>query len=179
VAIGFGAVEPAQAQGPQDDRHVLIQTLRLVKADRAALKGTAREVRDAPLAACFDRLATDERLEADLMPLVARSVPTPESARSILAFLATPAGRKFAAAVERRRPEFKPTLLRPITLPGGVPMSVEELTPDDVRALDAFFRSDQGVTLIAILNETAGFAQLTRTLTLRKTLLAECGIGTR
>jgi hypothetical protein len=180
IAIVLGAAEPAHAQRSlDDDRRALIQTLQLVKIQRVALKRTAAEAREAPLRACLDRLATDERLEADLMPLIARSIPTPERARPILAFLATPAGKKLAAAVERREPEFKPALLRPVFLPGGVPMSANELTADEARAIDGFLRSDQGAPLIAILNETTGFAQLLRTLALRKTLAAECGIGVR
>ena len=178
MAIVLGAVEPAQAQGSQDDdRRALIQTLRLVKIQRVSLMRTAVEKREAPLAACLDRLATDERLEADLMPLIARSLPTPESARPTLAFLATPGGSKLAAAVERREPEFKPALRRPVFLPGAVPMSADELTADEVRAIDGFLRSDQGAPLVAILKDTSGFAQLIRTLELRKTLAAECGIG--
>jgi hypothetical protein len=180
IAIGLGAVDLAHAQKSQDDdRRALIQTLRLVKAQRAALKRTSAEAREAPLAACFDRLATDERLEADLMPVITRSVATPESARPILAFLATPAGRKLGAAVERREPEFKPALTRPVILPGGVPMSADELATDEGRAIGDFLRSDQGAALVAILKDTTGFAQLIRILALRKTLAAECGIGVR
>jgi hypothetical protein len=180
IAIGLAAVDLAHAQASQnDDRRALIQTLRLAKAQRVALKRTAAEAREALVAACLDRLATDERLEADLMPVVARSVATPEGARPILAFLATPAGRKLAAAVERREPEFKPALLRPVILPGGVPMSAEELTTDERRAIDDFLRSDPGAALVAILKDTTGFAQLIRILALRKTLAAECGIGVK
>jgi hypothetical protein len=178
IAIGLGAVEPAHAQAPQNDYgRALIQTLRLTKAQRVALKRVSAA--EAQLAPCFDRLATDERLEADLLPLIARSVPTPDRARPILAFLATSAGRKFSVAVERREPEFKPALRRPVILPGGVPMSPDELTIDEAREIDDFFRSDQGAPLLAILKDTTGFAQLTRTLSLRKTFAAECGIGVR
>ena len=178
MALGLGAVEPAHAQGPQDDyRRALIQTLGLTKAARAAVKRLSAG--EAQLAACLDRLATDERLEADLLPVIARSVPTADRARPILAFLATSTGRKFSVAVERREPEFKPALRRPVILPGGVPMSSDELTTDEARALDDFFRSDQGAPLLTILKETTGFAQLTRTLSLRKTFAAECGIGVR
>ena len=182
MAVGLGAVEPAHAQGPQNDYgRALIQTLRLAKTERASVKRlSAAEPQSGPrLAPCLDRLATDERLEAELMPVIARSVPTPDRARPILAFLATSAGRKFGAAVERRDPQFKPALVRPVILPGGVPMSVDELTSDEARAIDDFFRSDQGVPLLAILKDTAGFAQLTRTLSLRKTFAAECGIDVR
>jgi hypothetical protein len=178
MAIGLGAVEPAHAQAPQnDDRRALIQTLRLAKAERVALKRLSAA--EPQLAACFERLATDERLEADLLPVVARSVPTADRARPILAFLATSAGRTYSAAVERREPEFKPALKRPVILPGGVPVSADELTTDEARAIDDFFRSDQGAPLLAILKDTTGFTQLTRMLSLRKTLAAECGMGVR
>jgi len=183
MAIGLGAVEPAHAQAPQDDyRRALIQTLRLAKAERVAVKRLA--VAEPPqsrqrLVPCLDRLATDEHLEAALLPVIERSVPTPDRARPILAFLATSTGRKFSAAVERRQPELKPPLWRPVILPGGVPMSANELTTDEARELDDFFRSDQGAPLLAILKDTAGFAQLTRLLVLRKTFAAECGIDVR
>ena len=183
MAIGLGAVEPAQAQGPQDDyRRALIQTLRLAKAERVAVKRMAAAEPPqsaARVAPCLDRLATDERLEAEFMPVVERSVPTPDRARPILAFLATPAGRKFSAAVERRHPEFKPAMWRAMILPGGVPMSANELTTDEAREIGDFFRSDQGAPLLAILKDTAGFAQLTRALALRKTFAAECGIDVK
>jgi hypothetical protein len=180
MAIGLVAVEPAHAQAPKDDyRRTLIQTFQLAKTDRAVIKRLSAAIpKTAPqMAACLDRVATDERLEAALMPLIARSIPTPESARPIVAFLATPAGRKFGAAVERRDPQFKPTLSRPLTLPGGVPMSATELTTDEARNIDEFFRSDQGAPLLALLKETSGFTQLIRALELRKTLGAECGIA--
>jgi hypothetical protein len=182
VAIGLGAAEPAQAQGPKDDyRRALIQTLRLAKTERASIKRLSAAVPQtaAQLAPCLDRLATDERLEAELMPVIARSVPTPDHARPILAFLATSAGRKFSAAVERRDPEFKPALWRPVILPGVVPMSTNELTTDEAREIGDFFRSDQGAPLLALLKDTGGFAQLTRALTLRKTFAAECGIDVK
>jgi len=182
LAIGLGAVEPAHAQALQNDgRRTLIQTLRLAKTERAAVKKLSAAVPQtaAQLAPCLDRLATDERLEAELMPVIARSVPAPDRARPILAFLATSAGRKFGAAVERRDPQFKPTLLRPVILPGGVPMSADELTPDQAREIGDFFRSDQGAPLLAILKDTAGFAQLTRALALRKTFAAECGVDAK
>jgi hypothetical protein len=182
MAIALGAAAPAQAQGSaDDDRRALIQAFHFAKTDRAALKGMAVAVpKTAPqMAACLDRVATDERLEAALLPLVARSIPTPDQARPIRAFLATSAGRKFSAAVERRDPRFKPPLLRPMILPGTVPMSATELTADEARTIDDFFRSQQGAPLLAILNETLGFAQLTRLLALQKTLAAECGIDVK
>ena len=182
IAIGLGAVAPAPAQGAQDDdKRALIQALRIAKTERAALKRLSATLPQtaSQLAPCLDRVATDERLETELLPVIAASVPTPDRARPILAFLATSAGRKFSAAVERRDPQFKPALLRPMILPGGVPMSANELTTDELRDIDAFFRSDQGAPLLAILKETAGFAQLTRTLSLRKTFAAECGIEVR
>ena len=178
VAIGLGVAEFAHAQGPQDDySRALIRTLRLTKAERVALKRfAAGEPRLAP---CIDRLATDERLEAELLPVIARSVPTPERARPILAFLASPSGRKFSEAVERREPEFKPALRRPIILPGGVPMSWDELTADDAREINTFFQSDHGAALLGILRETTGFGRLTRSLSQRKAFAAECGIGVK
>jgi hypothetical protein len=175
VAPSFGVVESAHAQ--DDYKRTLIHTLRLTKTERVALKRFAAS--DPQLAPCIDRLATDERLEADLLPVIGRSVPTPESARPILAFLSSSTGRKFSAAVERRQPELKPTLLRPIVLPGGVPMSSSELTPEETREINDFFRSDHGAALLSILRETAGFAQLTRGLSQRKTFAAECGISVR
>lgn len=178
LAIGLGAVEPAYAQGPPDDyARTLIQTLRLTKAQRVALKRVSSG--EPKLTPCFDRLATDERLEAELVPVIVLSVPTPDSARPILAFLATPTGRMFSAAVERREPEFKPALRRPIILPGGVPMSLDELTTNQAREIDEFLRSVQGAPLLSVLKETAGFPQLARTLSQRKTFAAECGIGVR
>jgi hypothetical protein len=182
MVIALGAVEPLHAQIPQDDyRRALIQTFRFTKTERAAIKrlSAAKPQTAAQLGACLDRVAKDERLEAELAPVIARSVPTPDRARPILRFLATSAGRKFSAAVERRDPQFKPALLRPVILPGGVPMSATELTIEEAREIDDFFRSDQGALLLAILNETAGFAQLTRSLELRKTFAAECGIDVK
>jgi hypothetical protein len=182
MAIGLGAIDPAHAQGPKDDyRRAIIQAFQLAKTDRATVRRLSAAVaKTGPqVVACLDRVATDERLEAALVPLIVRNVPTPASARPILAFLATPAGRKFAAAVERRDPQFKPALSRPLTLPGGVPMSANELTSDDARNIDGFFRSAEGAPLLALLNETSGFAQLTRALELRKTLAAECGIDVK
>src|SRR5262249_12477044 len=141
LAIGIGAVElgflPAHAQGSQPDyRRAVIQSLQLAKVQRVVLKRLAAAERQ--LAPCFDRLATDERLEADLLPLIARAIPTPERAQPILAFLATPAGKKFGVAVERREPEFKPAMGRTMILPGGVPMSANELTTDELREIDGF-----------------------------------------
>ncbi len=180
MAIAFGAAEFAHAQGPQDDyRRALIRTLRLAKAERVALKRFSASERDPQLASCIDRLATDERLEADLLPLIGRSVPTADSARPILAFLASSPGRKFGAAVERREPELKPELRRPIILPGGVPMSWDELTADEAREINAFFQSDHGAALLGILRETTGFGRLTRSLSQRKAFAAECGIGVK
>jgi hypothetical protein len=182
MAIGLGATDFAHAQGPKDDyRRTLIQTFHLTKTDRATVSRLSAAIpKTAPqMAACLDRVATDERLEAELLPVIARSVPTPDHARPILAFLATPAGRKFSGAVERRDPQFKPALARPLILPGGVPMSANELSTDEARTIDDFFRSAQGAPLLAILNETSGFAQLTRALELRKTLAAECGIDVK
>jgi hypothetical protein len=181
MAIALGAAGPAQAQGADDDRRALIQAFHFAKTDRAALKGMAAAIPKtaAPMAACLDRVATDARLEAELLPLVARSIPTPDQARPIRAFLATSAGRKFGAAVERRDPRFKPALLRQMILPGGVPMSVEELNVDEMRSIDGFFRSQQGAPLLAILNDTLGFPQLTRLLALQKTLAAECKIDVK
>ena len=60
----------------------LIRSLELTKAQRVSLK----RGHEPNLAPCIDRLATDARLEADLVPVVARSVPTEGSARPILAF---------------------------------------------------------------------------------------------
>jgi hypothetical protein len=175
MAIGLSVVECAHAQ--DDFRRTLIRTLRLTKTERVALKRFAAS--EPQLAPCIDRLATDERLEADLLPVIGRSVPTLESARPILAFLLSSTGRKFSAAVERRQPELKPTLLRPIVLPGGVPVSSNELTSEETREINDFFRSDPGTALLSILRETAGFAQLTRGLSQRKTFAAECGITVR
>jgi hypothetical protein len=144
-----------------------------------ALKRFSASERDPQLASCIDRLATDERLEAELLPVIARSVPTPDGARPILAFLATPSGRKFSGAVERREPEFKPALRRPIILPGGVPVSYDELTADEAREIDDFFRSQHGVALLGILRDTTGFGQLAQSLAQRKAFAAECGIGVK
>jgi len=178
MAIGLGAAEPAHAQAPQDDdRRALIQTLRLTRAERAAVAGLSAA--EPQLKACLDRQATDARLEAELLPVIARNVPTPDRARPILAFLATSAGRKFSAAAERRAEINRLNLNRPVILPGGVTMSSGELTPDEARQVADFLRSDQGAPLIAILKDTAGFAQLTRALSLRKTFAAECGIAVR
>src|SRR5215469_7412114 len=172
MAIGLGAAEPAHAQAPQDDdRRALIQTLRLTRAERAAVAGLSAA--EPQLKACLDRQATDARLEAELLPVIARNVPTPDRARPILAFLATSAGRKFSAAAERRAEINRLNLNRPVILPGGVTMSSGELTPDEARQVADFLRSDQGAPLIAILKDTAGFAQLTRALALRKTFAAE------
>ena len=180
MAIGLGAAEFAHAQELQDDyRRTLIRTLRLIKAERVALKRFSASERDPQLASCIDRLVTGERLEAELLPVVGRSVPTPEKARPILAFLASPPGRKFSEAVERREPEFKPALRRPIILPGGVPMSHDELTTNESREIDDFFRTDQGAALLGILRETTGFGRLTRSLSQRKAFAAECGISVK
>src|SRR5262245_45730351 len=178
MTIGLWGVAPVHAQTPQDDYgRTLIQALRLTKAQRVALKRVSTA--EPQLAPCFNRLATDKRLEADLLPVISRSVPTPESARPILAFLASSPGTKFSAAVERREPEFKPALRRPIILPGGVPMSSDELTTDEAGEIKDFLRSDHGAPLLSILQETTGFAQLTRSLSQRKTFAAECGISVR
>src|SRR5262245_35394910 len=104
TAIGLSVVVCAHAQ--DDYRRTLIRALQLTKAERVALKRLVASERQ--LAPCIDRLATDERLEADLLPVVGRSVPTPESARPILAFLLSSTGKKFSAVVERRQPELKP-----------------------------------------------------------------------
>jgi hypothetical protein len=178
LAIALGAFTPAWSQGsPDDGRRFLIRTLRLEKTLRVAVKRLAAA--EPQLAACLDRAATDERLEADLLAVVARSIPAPDRARPVLAFLATPAGRKFSLAVERREPELKPALRRPFILPGGVPMSPDEITTGEAREIADFLRSAQGAPLLAILNETTGFPQLLRTLALRKAFAAECGIAVR
>jgi hypothetical protein len=175
MAIGLGAGVLAHAQAPQDDyRRALIQALRLTTAERMGMKSTGGA--EPKLKACFDRVATDARLEAELLPVIARSVPTPDRARPILAFLATPAGRKFSAAVERRAEINRLSLNRAVVLPGGVPMAPGEITPDEAREVADFLRSDRGAPLLAVLNETSGFAELTRHLSLRKTFAAECGI---
>lgn len=176
AAIVFCVLKSPHAEEVQDSyARKIIRSLGLTKAQRVALKRFG----DPKLAPCLDRLATDERLETDLLPVISRSVPTTDSARPILAFLTNSTGRKFSAAVERREPEFKPALRRPIILPGGVPMSSGELTIDERREINDFLQSQHGAPLLSILHETTGFPQLSRSLSQRKTFAAECGIDVK
>jgi hypothetical protein len=177
----------ASAAAQEDARVTLIRMLGLVGAQRDSLDGTAgplwsRGGKYAGLKECIDTKATDERLLADLVPIARTALPTEESARPVIAFVASDAGRKFSAGVARRnRAPASEALGRP--MPGhrplnfaGVVLYSDELSDREARDIDAFLRSEEGKPLRALLQSTMGFAQLTRTIAQMNALAAECGI---
>jgi hypothetical protein len=187
AVVAVGVAGHAHAAPGEDPRLALVRLLDLVEAERAALNRTALPIysrggKFAGLKDCIASKATADRLEATLVAVIGRSVAADDAAQPVLRFLSSPPGKKFLVGVERRNRGSAAELTGP-NLPGRRPMKFagvvlfsNELTEQEARTIDSFLRSDEGKPLRSILSDTAGFAQLTRSIAQMNAFAAECGI---
>jgi len=181
IAVAACALAAAGAIAAADESRIaLVKALGLVDAQKISLDSVARSYygpsgRAPALKGCLERTATDERIATGLAALAQTHIPDDVQVRDALRFLDTPAGRKFAAAVVKRSRGFRMPNRTDFVI-AGVVISPTEAAPAEAQVMQDFFATDAGSRVGRILQDTGGFAQLTRTLDQMYAFAAECGI---